>query len=98
MKSYILKTPKEFVPLISDLYTAASDSDKYFLVSRGSIISSARKDSAVRNGDLTYSILSSISFSSSSGFSAFSKSDLKAASIPPSIGNEPQSPDGHAYL
>ena len=47
MKIYILKTPKELVPLISDLYTAASDSDKYFLVSRGSITPSSHTSDVV---------------------------------------------------
>ena len=32
------------------------------------------------------------------GFFDFSRSDLKAASIPPSIGSDPQSPEGQAYL
>ena len=90
--------PKDVFPGVLKGAAKLANSHNNRLVSRGSIISSARKDSAVLNGDLTISILYSISSNNLSGSSDFSKSDLKAASIPPSIGSDPQSPDGQANL
>src|SRR5437764_822809 len=55
------------------------------------------KRSAVRNGERTAFSRSSISARSATGSSAASRSRRYAASMPPSIGSEPQSPDGHAY-
>src|SRR5439155_26929110 len=65
-------------------------------VTRGSMISSTMNDSAVRNGERTRCMRASISAFSASGSSACSSWALNAASIPPSRGNEPQSPYGHA--
>ena len=90
--------PKDTGPAFLFFAAKLIQSHNSFLVSLGSIISSTENFSAVLKGDLTWLSLSSISFNSSSGLSDFSKSDLYAASIPPSSGKDPQSPDGHANL
>ena len=65
-------------------------------VSRGSIISSTQKLSAVRNGDRSLFSRASISSNFASGSSAASISARYAASIPPSSGSDPQLADGQA--
>ena len=60
--------PKDVFPGVLNGAAKLANSHNNFLVSRGSIISSARKDSAVLKGDLTFSILSSISLRSFLGF------------------------------
>ena len=65
-------------------------------VSRGSMISSTQKLSAVRNGERNRFSRASISSSFACGSSAASISARYAASIPPSSGSEPQLADGQA--
>ena len=65
-------------------------------MSRGSTISSIMNASAVRNGSRARASRASISARRAAGSSAASSWARYAASIPPSSGSDPHSPDGHA--
>ena len=100
--NFTVLSKRKLKKLVDDKHVDGWDDPRMPTISglrrRGYTPSSIRNFSAVLNGEEANFIFLSISAFSCSGLLDLIKSDLYAASRPPSNGSDPQSPDGQANL